>query len=74
MSEINSDNDDGSTASMQMSCLTLSSPKDVKHARMQDEEAVIDEHIKYHSKMILDLSKSQAKGLNKVQSAVQTRF
>src|SRR5271155_1576724 len=50
-------------------CLTLSSPENVNHARMQDDAAGINEHIEYHSKMIIDLSKRLAEGPNKSYKA-----
>ena len=68
MSEINSDDGDRFDESMETDCLTLCSGKDVNHANhgwTQDDEAVIDEHVKYHTKMILDLSTRRAEGSNK---------
>ena len=69
MSEINSDDGDRFDESMETDCLTPCSRKDVKHAWTQDDEAVINEHVEYHSKMILDLSTKLVEGPNKSYKA-----
>ena len=68
MSESNGDSGDGSTASMEMDDLALNSP-DVKHAWTPDAAAMIEEHIVYHAKMILDLNKGLTEGPNKSYKA-----
>jgi hypothetical protein len=65
MSEINDDSRDESMESLEMDCLALSTPKKVNRPWTRDDELAIDDHIKYHTKMIQDLNTCLVEGPNK---------